>query len=75
MQGALLAGLTAGIALAGDIEGGFFDRLLTAPVQRVSIVLGRVARGLRARRRPGLLSSSASRSSSARATTAACSGS
>lgn len=42
MQGALLAGLTAGIALAGDIEGGFFDRLLTAPVQRVSIVLGRV---------------------------------
>lgn len=43
MQGALLAGLTAGIALAGDIEGGFFDRLLTAPVQRVSIVLGRVA--------------------------------
>ncbi len=43
LQGALLAGLTAGIALAADIEGGFFDRLLTAPVQRVSIVLGRVA--------------------------------
>ena len=43
MQGALLAGLTGGIALAGDIEGGFFDRLLTAPVQRVSIVLGRIA--------------------------------
>jgi ABC-2 type transport system permease protein len=42
MQGALLAGLTAGIALAADIEGGFFDRLLTAPLQRVTIVLGRV---------------------------------
>jgi ABC-2 type transport system permease protein len=42
MQGALLAGLTAGIALAGDIEGGFFDRLLTAPLQRVTIILGRV---------------------------------
>ncbi len=42
MQGALLAGLTAGIALAGDIEGGFFDRLLTAPLPRVTIVLGRV---------------------------------
>ncbi len=43
MQGALLAGITAGIALAVDIEGGFFDRLLSAPIQRVSIVLGRVA--------------------------------
>ena len=42
MQGALLAGLTAGIALASDIEGGFFDRLMTAPVQRVTIILGRV---------------------------------
>lgn len=42
MQGALLAGITAGIALAVDIEGGFFDRLLSAPIQRVSIVLGRV---------------------------------
>lgn len=42
MQGALLAGLTAGIALAADIEGGFFDRLLTAPLQRVTIILGRV---------------------------------
>ena len=42
MQGALLAGITAGIALAVDIEGGFFDRLLSAPIHRVSIVLGRV---------------------------------
>jgi ABC-2 type transport system permease protein len=43
IQGTILAGLTAGISLAGDIEFGFFDRLLTAPVHRTSIVLGRVA--------------------------------
>lgn len=42
MQGALLAGLTAGIALASDIEFGFFDRLLAAPVRRTSLVLGRL---------------------------------
>lgn len=43
IQGALLAGLTAGIALASDIEFGFFDRLLAAPVNRTSLVLGRLA--------------------------------
>ncbi len=43
VQGALLAGLTSGTALAGDIEGGFFDRLLAAPVHRTSLVLGRLA--------------------------------
>jgi ABC-2 type transport system permease protein len=43
VQGALLAGLTAGIAMAGDIESGFFDRLLAAPVHRTSLVLGRLA--------------------------------
>jgi ABC-2 type transport system permease protein len=43
VQGALLAGLTSGIALAGDIEGGFFDRLLAAPVRRSSLVIGRLA--------------------------------
>jgi ABC-2 type transport system permease protein len=42
VQGTILAGLTSGIALAGDIEFGFFDRLLTAPVHRTSIVLGRL---------------------------------
>jgi ABC-2 type transport system permease protein len=41
IQGALLAGLTSGTALAGDIESGFFDRLLAAPVRRTSLVLGR----------------------------------
>jgi ABC-2 type transport system permease protein len=41
VQGALLAGLTSGTAMAADIEFGFFDRLLAAPVHRVSLVLGR----------------------------------
>jgi ABC-2 type transport system permease protein len=42
VQGALLAGLTSGTALASDIEFGFFDRLLAAPVHRTSLVLGRL---------------------------------
>jgi len=42
IQGALLAGLTTGTALASDIEFGFFDRLLAAPVRRTSLVLGRL---------------------------------
>jgi ABC-2 type transport system permease protein len=42
IQGALLGGITAGISVAADIEGGFFDRLLAAPVHRASLVLGRV---------------------------------
>lgn len=42
MQGALLVGLMAGIAVADDIEGGFFDRLLSAPIHRASIVAGRI---------------------------------
>ncbi|MDP9378484.1 MAG: ABC transporter permease [Actinomycetota bacterium] len=42
VQGTILAGLTAGIALASDIEFGFFDRLLAAPVKRTSLVLGRL---------------------------------
>jgi ABC-2 type transport system permease protein len=43
IQGTILAGLTAGIAMASDIEFGFFDRLLAAPVPRTSLVLGRLA--------------------------------
>ncbi len=42
IQGALLVGLTSGTALAGDIEFGFFDRLLAAPVPRVALILGRL---------------------------------
>ena len=43
VQGTILAGLTAGIAMASDIEFGFFDRLLAAPVNRTSLVLGRLS--------------------------------
>jgi ABC-2 type transport system permease protein len=43
IQGTILAGLTAGIAMASDIEFGFFDRLLAAPVNRTSLVLGRLS--------------------------------
>ena len=42
-QGTILAGLTTGISFAADIEFGFFDRLLAAPVHRTSLVLGRLA--------------------------------
>ena len=41
-QSLLLGGVSAGIAVALDIEGGFFDRLAAAPTPRVAIVLGRV---------------------------------
>ncbi|HWP30028.1 MAG TPA: ABC transporter permease, partial [Chloroflexota bacterium] len=39
----LLAGNSGGIALAVDIEMGFTDRLLAAPISRFAIVLGRLA--------------------------------
>jgi ABC-2 type transport system permease protein len=42
-QSLLLGGVSAGIAVALEIEGGFFDRLLAAPIPRVAIVLGRLA--------------------------------
>ncbi len=43
VQSALLAANSGGIALAVDIEMGFTDRLLAAPVPRFAIVLGRLA--------------------------------
>jgi ABC-2 type transport system permease protein len=42
-QSLLLGGVSAGIAVALEIEGGFFDRLLAAPIPRIAIVLGRLA--------------------------------
>jgi ABC-2 type transport system permease protein len=42
-QSLLLGGVSAGIATALDIEGGFFDRLVASPIPRVSIVAGRLA--------------------------------
>jgi ABC-2 type transport system permease protein len=43
IQSALLAGNSGGIALAIDIEMGFTDRLLAAPIPRFAIVAGRLA--------------------------------
>lgn len=40
LQAALLIGTVAGTALARDIEGGFFDRLILSPVSRTAILLG-----------------------------------
>ncbi|CAB4890603.1 MAG: hypothetical protein F2812_01150 [Actinobacteria bacterium] len=41
---AVAFGATGGAAeLAKDIENGFFDRLVTSPVSRVSILVGRIA--------------------------------
>jgi ABC-2 type transport system permease protein len=39
----MLAGVSGGIALAADIEMGFTDRLIAAPIPRSAIVLGRLA--------------------------------
>ncbi len=43
VQSTLLAGNSGGIALAVDIEMGFTDRLLAAPISRFAMVLGRLA--------------------------------
>jgi ABC-2 type transport system permease protein len=43
IQSVMLAGNSGGIALAVDIEMGFTDRLLAAPISRFAIVLGRLA--------------------------------
>ncbi len=43
VQGVLFGSVMGGAALATDIEQGFFDRLLTTPTSRVSILVGRLA--------------------------------
>src|SRR5262245_11296172 len=43
IQSTLLAANSGGIALAVDIEMGFTDRLLAAPISRFAIVIGRLA--------------------------------
>jgi ABC-2 type transport system permease protein len=43
LQSALLVGVGVGIAIALDIEMGFIDRLMAAPIRRSSFILGRVA--------------------------------
>jgi hypothetical protein len=41
-QSLLLGGVATGIATALEIEGGFFDRLVSSPVPRLALVLGRL---------------------------------
>ena len=43
VQGVLLGATSAGIDMAVDLEGGFFDRLLASPVARTSVLVGRLA--------------------------------
>jgi ABC-2 type transport system permease protein len=43
LQSSLLVGVGAGIAIALDIEMGFMDRLMAAPIRRSSFILGRLA--------------------------------
>jgi ABC-2 type transport system permease protein len=42
LQSTMLAGVSGAIALAIDIEMGFLDRLVAAPISRASFVLGRL---------------------------------
>lgn len=42
IQGALFSSISAGAAMATDIEDGFFERLIASPVARSSIIAGRV---------------------------------
>lgn len=41
-QSLLFGGVATGVAMALEIEGGFFARLAVAPIPRVAIVLGRL---------------------------------
>ncbi len=41
-QSLLLGGVSAGIAVALEIESGFFDRLVASPIPRSAIVFGRL---------------------------------
>jgi ABC-2 type transport system permease protein len=43
IQGALFGAVAGGAAMATDIEGGFFERLVASPVARTSLLVGRLA--------------------------------
>jgi ABC-2 type transport system permease protein len=45
VQSTMLGGLMTGIALSMDVDSGFFDRMIVAPVPRSALVLGRVLGG------------------------------
>ncbi len=43
LQGVIFGAISAGTEMATDIENGFFDRLISSPVSRISILVGRLA--------------------------------
>lgn len=45
LQSTLLCGLTIGTTLSIDVDNGFFDRMIAAPVARSALVLGRLLTG------------------------------
>jgi ABC-2 type transport system permease protein len=42
VQGVLISSVGAGAFFAGDIEGGFFDRLVSSPTSRLAILVSRL---------------------------------
>ena len=42
VQGVLISSVGAGAFFAGDIEGGFFDRLVSSPTSRIAILISRL---------------------------------
>ena len=46
VQGAAFAGMGTGFSTARDLESGFYDRLLLAPVNRLSLILGPIGASL-----------------------------
>ena len=42
LQAVLIIGTAGGAAFAMDIEGGFFDRLVSSPASRLALVMGRI---------------------------------
>lgn len=46
VQATMLSAVSAGTSLALDIESGFMDRLMTAPIARSTVVLGRLLTNL-----------------------------
>ena len=45
-QGVLIGGVSSGAFLARDIEGGFFDRLVSSPTSRFVLLTHRIAAGV-----------------------------
>lgn len=45
VQSTMLGGLMSGVGMSIDVDNGFFDRLIVAPVARSALVIGRVLGG------------------------------